>query len=407
MAGTTVYTRNVGVISPIIMSWLLISSTCRSRILPNIITVSASSLHSIPFHHKRQRLLHNEVRCDINGIGESSFPHLRGGGEKVSIFRTYNSTSNFSSDDGDDEGRNSTTKSKTSTAESSSTAKCSQVIATTLTTKPQRKKNRLIKLARQGLGGILSTVGFVTSSVVALATDRLILLDRTRKPLQALQQFLQTSGVDLELSQSLNRHLAMNFGLLRRVHHTEQLLRRRNSTNNNNSSKEDRQPKRDSKFSPAFWEEARRYMRYATAVYGQAMIHAAQVDATGRLDGKLGQVTLETISQHIGVPAKDIVLIDVDYDGDTNHLRHFVALDHEHGKIVLSIRGTFSLQEIVVDVAGFSRNFCGGEGHSEIATMAERVWTVAGPTVQTLQKTHPNYEFIVTGHSLGAGTFAK
>jgi hypothetical protein len=406
MAGTTFYTRIVGAISSIIMSWLLISSTCRSRILPNIITVSASSLHSIPLHHKRQRLLFNEVRSGINGNrnGGSSFPHLRGGEEKLSIFRTYNSTSNSGSDDGDDDARNSNTKSETSTAESSSTTKRSQIIATTTTTKPQNKKHRLTKLARQGLGGILTAVGFVTSSVVSLATDRLILLDRTRKPLQALQQFLKTSGVDLELSQSLNRHLAMNFGLLRRVHHAERLLWR---SSNNNCSKEDRQPKTHSKFPPTFWEEARRYMRYATAVYGQAMIHAAQVDATGRLDGKLGQVTLETISQHIGVPAEDIVLIDVDYDGDTNHLRHFVALDHEHGKIVLSIRGTFSLQEIVVDVAGFSRDFCGGEGHSEIATMAERVWTVAGPTIQTLQKTHPNYEFIVTGHSLGAGRFAK
>lgn len=35
--------------------------------------------------------------------------------------------------------------------------------------------------------------------------------------------------------------------------------------------------------------------------------------------------------------------------------------------------------------------------------MAERVWAAAGPTVQTELEGNPGYEFILTGHSLGAG----
>ena len=163
-------------------------------------------------------------------------------------------------------------------------------------------------------------------------------------------------------------------------------------------------PSSSSKINNSFMEEARRYMRYATAVYGQAMINAAEVDARGRLDGKVGRVTKETISTHILVPAKDIVLMDVsNYDGDSNYLRHMVVVDHEHKKVVLSIRGTFSLEEIMLDVAAFSREFCGGEAHSEMANMAERVWTVAGPTIQSVLEENPGYEFICTGHSLGAG----
>jgi len=158
------------------------------------------------------------------------------------------------------------------------------------------------------------------------------------------------------------------------------------------------------KINDTFWQEARRYMKYATAVYGQAMMNAAEVDATGRLDGKVGRVSRETISTHISVPAEDIVSMDVsNLDGDSNHLRHMVVVDHEHEKVVLSIRGTFSLEEIVIDVAAFSREFCGGEAHSEVATMAERVWTVAGPKVQTVLEENPGYELILTGHSLGAG----
>ncbi|VEU35985.1 unnamed protein product [Pseudo-nitzschia multistriata] len=159
-----------------------------------------------------------------------------------------------------------------------------------------------------------------------------------------------------------------------------------------------------SKIKRSLLEEARRYMKYATAVYGQAMINAAQVDAGGRLDGKVGRVTKETISAHIQVPEDDIVLLDVsNLKGSSNHLRHMVVVDHEHEKVVLSIRGTFSLEEIIMDVAAFSREFCGGEAHSEMANMAERVWTVAGPKIKEVLSENPGYEFILTGHSLGAG----
>jgi hypothetical protein len=155
----------------------------------------------------------------------------------------------------------------------------------------------------------------------------------------------------------------------------------------------------------SFWTEAKRYMRYATAVYGQAMIHAAHVDARGHfLSTATMAATKQVISQHIDVPPQDIIVMDVDYAGDYQHLRHMVVVDHKHKKVVLSIRGTFTLDEIVMDAAAFSRHFCGGEAHSEMATMAERVWAAAGPTVQDMLRQHDGYELIVTGHSLGAGT---
>jgi Lipase (class 3) len=87
----------------------------------------------------------------------------------------------------------------------------------------------------------------------------------------------------------------------------------------------------------------------------------------------------------------------------SNHLRHLVAVDHANQSIVLAIRGTYTISEIIVDVAGFSRPFYGGEAHSEMAHMAERLWDVASPTILDLLRTYPNYEFVLTGHSLGAG----
>jgi transposase-like protein len=97
-----------------------------------------------------------------------------------------------------------------------------------------------------------------------------------------------------------------------------------------------------------------RYMRYSTAAYGDSMIAAAEMDVCGKFDSRLSRLTRAKISAHVGVPEEDIVLMDVDYGGDARHLRHFVAIDHKNKKVVLSIRGTFSLSEIVVDVAAFS-----------------------------------------------------
>lgn len=84
------------------------------------------------------------------------------------------------------------------------------------------------------------------------------------------------------------------------------------------------------------------------------MIRAAELDVQGKFDSRLGLVTRTRISEHIGVPEEDIVVLDVDYDGDVQHLRHIVAVDHVNKKVVLAIRGTFSIGELVVDAAGFS-----------------------------------------------------
>jgi len=211
-----------------------------------------------------------------------------------------------------------------------------------------QSQHRVTKAVRQGAGAMFSLAGFLGSSLVSFTTDRRSFQDRFVEPIQALSNFLKTSGVDDELSKSLNPRLAINLCLLGRVHMyqaaeeelTAIIAARKKKTRkgigsnfvpsllyNNSSSLS------SSKINGFFLEEARRYMRYATAVYGQAMINAAEVDARGRLDGKVGRVTKETISTHISVPAEDIVSLDVsNYDGDSNHLRHMVVVDHEHKK---------------------------------------------------------------------------
>lgn len=266
--------------------------------------------------------------------------------------------------------------------------------STNVTTTSSGWSRSLIRSLRKGAGAVASSVGFVSSAATSYVTDR-AQYRKIQPSVDAFTKFLNTSGIELELTPSLNYHLLRNIVVLSRI---QRILNERNDRREQARSATKKNLDIPSR------EEALRYMRYSTAAYGSNMILAAEMDAKGKFDTRWSPVTRTRISEHIGVPEEDIVLMDVDYGNDINHLRHFVAVDHQNKKIVLSIRGTFTLSEIVVDVAAFSRPCYGGEAHSEMYTMAERVWVAAGGTVVNMLKENEGYEFIVCGHSLGAGT---
>ena len=154
--------------------------------------------------------------------------------------------------------------------------------------------------------------------------------------------------------------------------------------------------------------EALRYAKYAVSAYGDSVIRATRLDVLGdydfRIFGEEDDISRGRIAEHVGIQNDDIAVMDVSYSGCSKNLRHFVAVDHKNQKVVLAIRGTFSLSEVIVDVAAFSRPFCEGQAHSEMATMAETIWELTGPKVMEVLEKNPGYGFVITGHSLGAGT---
>jgi len=250
-----------------------------------------------------------------------------------------------------------------------------------------------------------ATVGFLSSSAAERAP-----LERMKPSVEAFRKFLTTSGLGAEISSSLNFSLLPRLGLLSQIQtilnerNDRRMLSRVVTTRPNNLPTS---------------HEALKYMRYATAVYGVDMIAAggrkqqqpqkrqsSQEDAKTTKEKTNPKDTRTWISEHIGVPPDNIVVLDVDYSPETNHdhLRHFVAVDHASQKVVLSIRGTFSLSEIMVDITAYSRP-CpfGGEAHAEIYNMAEKIWAASGEKIVDLLRKYEGYELIVTGHSLGAG----
>jgi hypothetical protein len=101
-------------------------------------------------------------------------------------------------------------------------------------------------------------------------------------------------------------------------------------------------------------------MRFATATYGDPILQATHLS----LDNVNNETespsffatTRKRISYHVQIPENDIIRFDVDYHGsDRQHLHHIIALDHAKKAVVLAIRGTFSLRDLVVDATAYTR----------------------------------------------------
>ncbi len=69
---------------------------------------------------------------------------------------------------------------------------------------------------RRFVGSIFSTVGLLTSAGMALITDK-DHFRRLKPTVKSLRSFLETSGIALELKESLNRRLFQNLIILARV----------------------------------------------------------------------------------------------------------------------------------------------------------------------------------------------
>lgn len=154
--------------------------------------------------------------------------------------------------------------------------------------------------AQKGVGGFIAVGGFVFSATRAIVTNR-GQWKRLKPTVDSFNNFLKRSGIDLELSRTLNFRLLDNLVILSRI---QKILVHDKDI-------------RD--FVTASWtfpkvprvvptrEEALRYMKYATSAYGDSMILAADIHRTGQHDIKPDKLTKTRVSEHIGVPQDDIV----------------------------------------------------------------------------------------------------
>ena len=117
------------------------------------------------------------------------------------------------------------------------------------------------------------------------------------------------------------------------------------------------------------------------------------------------KLNLPGIGKCLGVSEEDIVLVHFTDKPNEGHCPKFALfLDHSTRSLVLAIRGTFCVKDIVLDIVCEDVPFLDGHAHSGILTGARRILERAGHLITASLMLHPGYALTLTGHSLGAGT---
>lgn len=83
--------------------------------------------------------------------------------------------------------------------------------------------------------------------------------------------------------------------------------------------------------------------------------------------------------------------------------RFMLFLDHNSKSLVISIRGTASFNDVIIDCVCDQVPFMEGFAHRGILNGA-KVVELAVPSIKSALENNPGYDLKVTRHSLGAGT---
>jgi len=102
---------------------------------------------------------------------------------------------------------------------------------------------------------------------------------------------------------------------------------------------------------------------------------------------------------------KDDVLVSWFNDDDNGHCPKFILFfDHDSKSLVLSVRGTQSLKDALMDLTCVERRFLDGFAHKGILDGARKILEETKDLIKTALNDNEGYQLVVCGHSLGAGT---
>lgn len=116
----------------------------------------------------------------------------------------------------------------------------------------------------------------------------------------------------------------------------------------------------------------------------------------------------EWIVRKLGLPSGDDVMFPrTPFTDDTSNVsapNYLVLIDHEAESVILVVRGTHEFKDVLIDLAGEDEEFLDGHAHMGILKGALKILKESKQDLKELLVKHPKYKFVITGHSLGAGT---
>jgi hypothetical protein len=158
----------------------------------------------------------------------------------------------------------------------------------------------------------------------------------------------------------------------------------------------------DSLLSRSYGAEGRHYASFAMASYGFLLLKLL-----GILDDSYdmfarGSHPVDIVTHQLDLEHDDLLLADLD-GGHLGIPRHFVARDVATRSIVITVRGTSSFSDVLLDLLCESAEFSGGYAHRGMRDAAFGLYFAILPTLCSALEDNKGYRLVTVGHSLGAG----
>ncbi|KAJ3017304.1 UNVERIFIED_CONTAM: hypothetical protein HDU68_011760, partial [Siphonaria sp. JEL0065] len=170
-------------------------------------------------------------------------------------------------------------------------------------------------------------------------------------------------------------------------------------------------------------ENLHRYSKYATASYGSAFMTVFDVGKIRDLkhvkdsDGAGFSMNHVAFAVHVGVPVCDVLYSSSRSEemgaGEGGNemdkidpVAHYISLDRDAGVVVITIRGTLSLSDLIIDLKFDYAHHRGHKIHAGILHTTTQLLEKEGAFMKEVRKAladNPGFGVVVVGHSLGGG----
>ena len=113
---------------------------------------------------------------------------------------------------------------------------------------------------------------------------------------------------------------------------------------------------------------------------------------------KLPESQFAGIAETMSVAEEDVITCELQDDEGEGICPKFVFfVDHRSKSIVLTVRGTKSLRDALLDMVCDDAPFLDGSAHSGILKGARRVWDLVAASVGDTCNKYPEYTLVLTG----------
>lgn len=115
---------------------------------------------------------------------------------------------------------------------------------------------------------------------------------------------------------------------------------------------------------------------------------------------KCGETDKKAIAEVMSIGSEDdIIFVEfTDDEGEEMCPKFILFVDHQSMSVVLSVRGTKSIKDALMDMVCDDSPFLHGAAHSGVLKATEKVMELVEKKLVEACRTHPSYKLVITGN---------